>query len=91
MRTWVDPRDGRAWKVTTYWFGQAMGVGFDVDVTKIPATPSDRRIEFLPADGQGPPFRTTMGDDERQADELIDEELQELLDRVRASPELEAL
>ncbi len=85
MRIWTDPRNHRAWEVKTYWGsgGQAMGVGLEVDISKIPAPPEIRRIEFIPADGQGPPYRTGMGEDEREAEEFSYKELEVLLNRAR--------
>ncbi len=82
-RSWTDPRDHRVWKVRTKWGGQAMGVGMEVDISKIPATPAPRRITFIPADGHGPIYRTGMGEDEREAEGLSDNELQEFHDRAR--------
>ena len=82
---WTDPRDDRAWEVKTYWDagGQAMGVGLEVDISKIPAPPEVRRIEFIPADGQGRSYRTGMGEDEREAEELRGKELEVLLEQAR--------
>ena len=82
---WTDPRDDLAWKVNTRWSGQpGMGVGTEVDISKIPAILAPRLIEFRPVDGQSPICRTGMGEDLREAEEFSDEELQEVLDRARA-------
>lgn len=80
---WTDSRDNRDWTVTAFWGGQAMGVGMEVDTSKIPAHPALRRIEFIPADGQGPIYRSGMGEDEREAEQFSDQELQRLLDEAR--------
>lgn len=82
-RSWTDRRDHRVWRVRTRWGGQAMGVGMDVDISKIPAHAATRSIEFIPADGQGPLYRTGMGEDDRDAEELAEDELERLLDEVR--------
>ncbi len=84
IRIWTDPRDNRVWGVKTHWGGQAMGVGMKVDISKIPAHPAPRRIAFIPSDGRGPIYRWNMGEDQREAEDLSDEELQGLLDEARA-------
>ena len=92
MLSWTDPRDRRAWKVHTGWGGQpGMGVGMDVDLSKIPrppAPPASRRIRFFPADGQGPHYGTSMGEDERDADELSNKDLEDFLDRALDQPSI---
>ena len=81
VMSWTDSRDGQIRKVRTYW-GGAMGVGPDVDFSKITALRAPRLIEFVPADGRRSICRTGLADDERAVEEHSDEELQNLLDRA---------
>jgi hypothetical protein len=82
-RRWTDPRDGRAWLVRTYWSGpQAMAVPLDWEPPRgEPVEPSRPLVSFR---SENPPeYMSTSNPSERFADEMADEEIQELLDRAR--------